>query len=263
MSVRRIMAAPSAAIFSFLTDLENQFLLAHDHTRSLVLDGPPGARHSATLRIRGPLGLPRSARARIIATAEPSHVITSVALGRTVVRFRRTLSPLPASTGVELTAESRQSGSSTARYSPQAVVEPSKDGFIPRSPRSPRSCEPPPRRASWTTRAIVEPCSQGTHAARQVSHRTLPQSMTRPRARSWLSEDRPHAAAPRRREGSSGRTRGRARARGPFVAVWAPAERGRDLLRPSGSAPPSPMGGHRARRLRGSGDIAFDSLYTD
>jgi hypothetical protein len=105
MSVRRIMAAPSAAIFSFLTDLENQFLLAHDHTRSLVLDGPPGARHSATLRIRGPLGLPRSARARIIATAEPSHVITSVALGRTVVRFRRTLSPLPASTGVELTAE--------------------------------------------------------------------------------------------------------------------------------------------------------------
>src|SRR3712207_267595 len=105
ISARRIMAAPSAAIFSFLTDLENQFLLAHDHTRSLVLDGPPGARHSATLRIRGPLGLPRSARARIVATAEPSHVITSVALGRTVVRFRWTLSPLPASTGVELTAE--------------------------------------------------------------------------------------------------------------------------------------------------------------
>jgi hypothetical protein len=197
MSVRRIMAAPSAAIFSFLTDLENQFLLAHDHTRSLVLDGPPGARHSATLRIRGPLGLPRSARARIIATAEPSHVITSVALGRTVVRFRRTLSPLPASTGVELTAESRQSGSSTARYSPQAVVEPSKDGFIPRSPRSPRSCEPPPRRASWTTRAIVEPCSQGTHAARQVSHRTLSQSMTRPRARSRLERRQtPRGRAP-------------------------------------------------------------------
>jgi hypothetical protein len=105
MSARRIMAAPSAAIFSFLTDLENQCLLAYDHTQPLVLDGPPGARHSATLRVRGPLGLRRRARARIVATAEPSHVITSVALGRTVVRFRWTLSALPASTGVELTAE--------------------------------------------------------------------------------------------------------------------------------------------------------------
>jgi hypothetical protein len=105
MSARSIMAAPSTAIFSFLTDLENQCLLAHDHTQSLVLDGPPGARHSATLRIHGPLGLRRTARARIVATAKPSHVITTVALGRTVVRFRWTLSPLPASTGVELTAE--------------------------------------------------------------------------------------------------------------------------------------------------------------
>jgi hypothetical protein len=105
MSARSIMAAPSAVIFSFLTDLENQCLLADDHTQPLMLDGPPGARHSATLRIRGPLGLRRRARARIVATAEPSHVITTVALGRTVVRLRWTLSPLPASTGVELTAE--------------------------------------------------------------------------------------------------------------------------------------------------------------
>jgi len=110
VSVRRLIPASPAALFSFLCDLENQCLLAHDHTTPLRFDGPPGARHGAALRVRGPLGLRRKARARIVASAEPSQVIVGVELRRTVVRLRWTLTPLPASTRVELTADIARAG---------------------------------------------------------------------------------------------------------------------------------------------------------
>ena len=109
-SARRLVPASAPAIFTFLSDLENQCLLAQEHTDLLRLDGPRGARHGAQLRVRAPLALGRKARARIVARVEPSHLVTSVELGRTVVRFGWTLTPLPASTGVELTAEVASAG---------------------------------------------------------------------------------------------------------------------------------------------------------
>jgi hypothetical protein len=105
LSARRIVPAPRAALFAFLSDLENQCMLAHDHTKPLVLSGPPGARHSAIVGVPGGLGLRRTADARIVAAAEPNELVTDVALGKTLVRFHWTLTPLPAATGVELVAE--------------------------------------------------------------------------------------------------------------------------------------------------------------
>ena len=105
VSARRIVPAPRPALFAFLSDLENQCLLTHDHTKPLVLGGPPGARRSAVVRVRGGLTLRRRGAARIVAAFEPNELVTDVALGKTLVRIRWTLTPLPAGTGVELAAE--------------------------------------------------------------------------------------------------------------------------------------------------------------
>ena len=76
MSARRIVPAPRRALFAFLSDLENQCLLTHDHTKPLVLGGPPGARRSAVVRVRGGLTLRRRGAARIVAAFEPNELVT-------------------------------------------------------------------------------------------------------------------------------------------------------------------------------------------
>jgi hypothetical protein len=66
------------AVFGFLADLENHWLLADRFIEVLALDGPPGARHGGLVRMHGPLGLTRTATTRVEA-AHPSHLMIGAA----------------------------------------------------------------------------------------------------------------------------------------------------------------------------------------
>lgn len=88
------MATPAAAaVFGFLADLENHWLLTDRFVEVLTLDRSPdgGPAHGGRVRIRGPLGLARTAETRV-AEADPPHSIAgTAAVGR---RFEAILATL-------------------------------------------------------------------------------------------------------------------------------------------------------------------------
>ncbi len=61
----RLVRAERPDVFAFLSDLENHWLIADRFVEVLELDGPPGARTGGRVRIRGPLGVRRTARTRV------------------------------------------------------------------------------------------------------------------------------------------------------------------------------------------------------
>lgn len=67
-----LVRAPPAEVFGFLADLENHWLIADRFVDVLKLDGPPGARSGGQVRIRGPLGISRTATT-IVDFARPDH----------------------------------------------------------------------------------------------------------------------------------------------------------------------------------------------
>ena len=82
---QRLIAADAEPLFVFLTDLESQAFLAGRHVEVVHLDGPPGARHGGELRVLGPLGLRRTARASVLASLPPRLAIVRADLGRRAV----------------------------------------------------------------------------------------------------------------------------------------------------------------------------------
>jgi hypothetical protein len=94
-------------VFLFLADLENHWLLVDRFVEVLTLERPPGGgpARGGTVRMRGPLGLGRTVRTRVV-EATPAKVIAGTAsVGeRTEARVRWTLTPSPRGTRVRLEA---------------------------------------------------------------------------------------------------------------------------------------------------------------
>ena len=100
---QRLIVADPEPLFAFLTDLESQAFLAGRHVEIVHLDGPPGARHRGELRLPGPLGLRRTARARVLASLPPRLTIVRVDVGRgPVALISWTLTPRRGTTEVEI-----------------------------------------------------------------------------------------------------------------------------------------------------------------
>jgi hypothetical protein len=108
---QRLIAADGEALFLFLADLEAQLFLAGRSIEVVGLDGPAGARSSGELRIRGPLGLRRTAYARVLASVPPHQVVVRADIERgTVVLISWTLAAGRGTIEVELAAVLHSAG---------------------------------------------------------------------------------------------------------------------------------------------------------
>jgi uncharacterized protein YndB with AHSA1/START domain len=102
----RVVPADREALFAFLSDLENHWRVADRFVEVVSLDGPPGARHGGAVKVKGPLGLARTASTTVEETESPSRLMgrADVPPG-TTARVRWTLTPEDGGTRVELAAE--------------------------------------------------------------------------------------------------------------------------------------------------------------
>jgi hypothetical protein len=88
-----LVAAPPAEVFAFLADLENHWRLTDRFVEVVELDGPSGARHGGRVRVRGPLGLRRTAVTRVMEADEPRSMRGTAELRGTRAEVRWTLAP--------------------------------------------------------------------------------------------------------------------------------------------------------------------------
>lgn len=108
IAASRIVPAPPAEVFAFLAEMHNHWTLAGDRIELIeVANGPergPGA--WGVVMIRGPFGIRRRARTRVLELIEPSAIAGLAEVGaRTTARVRWELSPAPGGgTTVSLTA---------------------------------------------------------------------------------------------------------------------------------------------------------------
>jgi uncharacterized protein YndB with AHSA1/START domain len=102
-----VVDASPEAVFAFLADLENHWLLTDRFVEVLTLERPQegGPARGGTVRMRGPLGLGRTVRTRVV-EAMPASVIAGTASvdERTEAAVRWTLTPSPEGTRVRLEA---------------------------------------------------------------------------------------------------------------------------------------------------------------
>jgi hypothetical protein len=82
ISVTRVVRHPPERVFAFLTDLRNHWRLEH---RFVALEELHGDAAGGRVRMKGPLGLHRSARTRVLRVEEPRG-------GRASLRGRAELS---------------------------------------------------------------------------------------------------------------------------------------------------------------------------
>jgi hypothetical protein len=86
-------------LFALLSDIRNHWPLAHRLVDPVCADGP----YCSKVRIRGPLGLRRTARAALLVGLDPHFLIGSAEIGRhTVARVCWALLPGRGTTEVEL-----------------------------------------------------------------------------------------------------------------------------------------------------------------
>ena len=98
-----LVPAGREEVFAFLADLENHWLITDRFVRVVSLDGNAGARTGGQVRIRGPLGLGRTARIRLEAARPPDELVGSVRIGdRTRAEVRWALEDLGDGTSVAL-----------------------------------------------------------------------------------------------------------------------------------------------------------------
>jgi uncharacterized protein YndB with AHSA1/START domain len=81
VTAERTVEAPREQIFEFLSDLDRHWLLGGRFVRVVELDGPEGARNGGVVRLRGPLGLSRKVRTRVLETEMPSRMTGSAEIG--------------------------------------------------------------------------------------------------------------------------------------------------------------------------------------
>jgi hypothetical protein len=100
-----IVPAPPDRVFAFLSDLENHWRMADRFVEVITLEGPPGGRTGGVVALRGPLGLRRTVRTRVLAAAEPRYMAGTAEIARgTLATVRWSLEDLGSRTGVVLSA---------------------------------------------------------------------------------------------------------------------------------------------------------------
>ena len=107
-----LIAAAPDDVFSFLSDLENHWLLTDPFVEIVRLDrGPDGVTRGGQVRVRGPLGLTRTVATQVVST-QPVNSITGTAdlSGGTRAVVRWTLSPAGGDTWVGLSAHLERAG---------------------------------------------------------------------------------------------------------------------------------------------------------
>jgi hypothetical protein len=112
-----VVAASPPVVFAFLADLENHWLLADRFVEVLTLERPPGGGPASggTVRMRGPLGLGRTARTRVVETVPVTAIAGTASVGsRTEASVRWTLSPAARGTRVVLEATVERLGRAEA-----------------------------------------------------------------------------------------------------------------------------------------------------
>ena len=107
----RIVHAHAETVFAFLYDLGNHWLIADRFVEVVRLHGPTGDHMGGEVRLRGPLGLQRTATTRVLA-AEPPWLLAGVAEidASTRARVEWWLRPHGRATTVRLTAKIEAAG---------------------------------------------------------------------------------------------------------------------------------------------------------
>jgi hypothetical protein len=67
-----VVDAPPASVFAFLSDPRNHWLLAGPKVRVLEIADAPGSPIGGVMVIRGPAGIRRRARTRVVVSRDPS-----------------------------------------------------------------------------------------------------------------------------------------------------------------------------------------------
>jgi hypothetical protein len=106
-----LVPAPPEDVFAFLSDLSNHWRLADRFVEVLTLDSSDGGTgvDGGTVRLRGPLGLRRTATTRVVAARAPRLIIGTAELrGGTRARVSWVLGGRLGSTRVRLAADLEQ-----------------------------------------------------------------------------------------------------------------------------------------------------------
>jgi uncharacterized protein YndB with AHSA1/START domain len=86
----RLVNAPQDELFDFLVDLENHWRLADRFIDVLTLEREAGGRaHGGRVRIRGPLGVRRTAATQVLAADPPQQILGAAEVGRRTRAFVR------------------------------------------------------------------------------------------------------------------------------------------------------------------------------
>jgi uncharacterized protein YndB with AHSA1/START domain len=107
VQAERVVAAPVPAVFDFLADLENHWLLTDRFVEVLTLERPAGGgpARGGRVRIRGPFGTSRTAETRVAEADPPRSIAGTASVGRrTEAQVRWTLAPEGQGTRVRLEA---------------------------------------------------------------------------------------------------------------------------------------------------------------
>jgi len=107
-----LVPAPPEDVFAFLSDLRNHWLLADRFVEVVTLEASDGVHaDGGQVRVRGPLGVRRTATTRVVAAREPRLMIGTAELpGGTRARVSWTLAARLSGTRVRLAAEIECSG---------------------------------------------------------------------------------------------------------------------------------------------------------
>jgi hypothetical protein len=113
IAAERVVIASPRAVFTFLADLENHWLLTDRFVDVLALERPVegGPAQGGTVRMRGPLGLGRTARTRIVEMHPDTSLAGIASVGNgTDALVRWTLAPQNGGTRVRLEATVNRAG---------------------------------------------------------------------------------------------------------------------------------------------------------
>jgi hypothetical protein len=94
-SAERDIAAPADTLFAYLADLERHWELADRFIEVVSLERPSdgGPARGGVVRMRGPLGIRRAARTRVVEADSPTRLAGSAEVGSTTARVSWTLQP--------------------------------------------------------------------------------------------------------------------------------------------------------------------------
>jgi hypothetical protein len=99
------IGAPRGAIFAFLERLENHAALGGGSVELLLAEGPPATAGAALVRLRGPLGIRRTASTAILRTELPGSISGRATIGpQTRAHISWDIEPVPDGSAVTLRA---------------------------------------------------------------------------------------------------------------------------------------------------------------